>query len=101
MAITQLHPQHVTGRRYGSFDGRAPGLLTVAGIAAAVWDSVFDGYKASDLLKIIAAVAAGKTIIVDHGDGTATVTYRSINDTHNTVVGEMTGSERTDVTLDP
>lgn len=105
MATTQLHPQLVTGRRYGSFAGRTPGLLTVAGIASAaataVWATILDGFAAGDLLKIIAAMAAGKTIIVDNGDGTAEVIFRSINDTHDTITAHAIGSERTDVTLDP
>lgn len=101
MATTQLHPQLVTGRRYGSFAGRTPGLLTTAGIAAAVWNTLFDGYRAGDLLKIIAAVAAGKTTIIDLGNHQATVTFRAIDDSHDTVVADMDGSERLDVTLDP
>jgi hypothetical protein len=38
--------------------------------------------------------------ITDLGGGLATVNFRDISDTKNTVVADMTNSERTDVTLD-
>ena len=47
------------------------------------------------LLRLLLAVAAGKTTI----DG-STVAFRDQADTTNRVLAEMTGSERTIVTLD-
>lgn len=76
-------------------------VLNTANVADAVWDALAAGnYSYADLLRILAAVAAGKTTIVDLGGGMATVTFRDVNDTKNAVVADMDGSERTDVTLD-
>lgn len=70
--------------------------LSPQSLAAAVWASVIDGtYSAEDVLRVLAAVAAGKTDIT----GT-TVTFRSLSDATDVVVAEMTGSERTSITLD-
>lgn len=64
-------------------------------IAVAVWDAICEGnYSHSDILKILSAVAAGKTDITG-----STVTFRDVNDTANRVTASMTGSERTSVTL--
>ena len=52
------------------------------------------------VVRILAAVAAGQTTIVDNGGGTATVTFRDVNDTKDRVVAEMTGSEHVSLTLD-
>lgn len=54
-----------------------------------------------DVLRILAAVAAGKTRIVDNGDGTAHVEFDAIDESGLVVEAEMTGSERTAVTLTP
>ncbi len=71
-------------------------LLNGAGSAGNPWLSIIEGsYTAGDILKLLVAVAAGKTSI----SGT-TVTFRDINDTKNRVVASMTGSERTTVTKD-
>jgi hypothetical protein len=48
------------------------------------------------LLRIVAAVAAGKTSIA----GT-TVTFRDVTDSSDIVEGSMTDSERTSVTITP
>ena len=50
---------------------------------------------------MLAAVAAGKTTIVDNGNNTATVVFRDLEDTVDRVTAEMDGSERTNVTLSP
>jgi len=74
--------------------------LTTANVGDAVWNTSIEGtYTASDVLKILSAVAAGKTTIVNLGGGLATVTFRDINDTEDTVVADMTDSERTTVTI--
>jgi hypothetical protein len=61
-----------------------------------VWESICEGsYTHSEILKILAAVAAGKTDITG-----STVTFRDVNDVADRVTASMTGSERTTVTLD-
>lgn len=70
--------------------------------AADIWDYLIEGsYSAKEVLRILSAIAAGKTTIVDLGSGQATVTFRDINDTKNRVVADMMDSERDVVTLDP
>lgn len=74
---------------------------TAADIAGEFFATMVDGtYTMRDVLKILAAVAAGKTTITDLGGGSATVNFRDLSDTKNTVSASMTDSERTDVTLD-
>lgn len=53
-----------------------------------------------ETLRILLAVAAGKTTITDLGGGLATVVFRDTNDSKNRLTASMTGSERTTVTLD-
>ncbi len=73
--------------------------LNDAGSAANPWTEVIEGtYTAADIMRLLSAVAAGKTTIVDLGGGLATVTFRDINDTVDRVIADMTNSERTDVT---
>lgn len=75
--------------------------LSPENLANAVWNKLIEGsYSTGDVLKLLSAVAAGKTTIVDLGGGQATVTFRDINDTTDRVVADMTGSERTNVTID-
>lgn len=54
-----------------------------------------------DVARLLLAVAAGKTNIVDLGGGAATVSFRDVVDTKDRIVADMTGSERTTVTRDP
>lgn len=71
--------------------------LTTANVGDAVWAYLLaSGYSAKDAMSILTAVAAGKTDITG-----ATVTFRGLDDTNDVVVADMTGSERTTVTLDP
>jgi hypothetical protein len=71
--------------------------VTDAQSAGDPWESTLEGsYTASDLLRIVAAVAAGKTSIA----GT-TVTFRDVTDSSDIVEGSMTDSERTSVTITP
>lgn len=58
------------------------------------------GITVEETLRILLAVAAGKTTIVDLGGGSASVVFRDTNDTKNRLSAGMTGSERTTVTLD-
>lgn len=66
------------------------------------WDSVLEGtLTASDLLRVAAAVAAGKDTIVDTGSGSADVTFRDVSDTTDLVVGHVVASRRTSVVITP
>jgi hypothetical protein len=68
-------------------------------VTGAVLESAIeDGMTLRQALRVLLAVAAGKTDIADLGGGAATVTFRDVNDTKNRVVATMSGSERTAVT---
>lgn len=58
-------------------------------------------YTMADVLRILAAVAAGKTTIVDLGSGAATVTFQAIDESGPVVVADMQGSERLSLALTP
>ncbi len=65
-------------------------------------DTPIEGaFSSADLLRVIAAVAAGKTSIDSASPGTATVEFRDVNDTENRVSADMVGSERASVTINP
>lgn len=67
-----------------------------------ILQKVSDGiYTVEDLLKVVAAKCGGKTTIVDLGGGNATVTFRNLGDIVDRIVGDMTGSVRTNVTITP
>lgn len=53
------------------------------------------------ILRLLLAVSVGKTTIVDNGGGSATVTFRDVDDTKDRLVADMQDSERLTVTLDP
>lgn len=75
--------------------------LNDAGSASNPWTEVIEsGYTAAEIMRLLAAVAAGKTNIVDLGGGNAEVTIRDLADTKDRIVADMTGSERTTVTKD-
>ena len=76
--------------------------LNDAGSASNPWTEVIEsGYTAAQILQFLAAVAAGKTVIVDLGGGLARVTFRDLGDSKDRIVADLDGSERTGVTLDP
>jgi len=76
--------------------------LTSASSAGDPWTSELEtGYTAADIMRILAAVAAGKDTVVKTGSGSATVTFRSIDDSADRVVGQMSASRRVAVTLTP
>jgi hypothetical protein len=76
--------------------------LNSAGSASNPWTTVIEGtYTAEEVMRILLSVAAGKTHIVDHGGGVATVTFRDQADTRDRITADMDGSERTTTTLDP
>jgi hypothetical protein len=73
-----------------------PTPLSPEGLANAVWERAVDaGYSAEEILRVLAAVAAGKTDITG-----STVTFRDLGDTKDRIVASMTGSERTTITID-
>ncbi len=66
------------------------------------WGQVLEGtYTAADLLRIIAAVAAGQSRITNLGGGNAHVEFDAVDASEVRVAAEMTGSERTSLTLTP
>lgn len=76
-------------------------LLNNASAGGNPWDVVIEGgYTAAELLRLLASVAAGKTSINDLGGGNANVLFRDLQDTKDRVDADMTGSDRTNVTLD-
>ncbi len=75
--------------------------LSPESLANAIMNKTIEGsYTFEECMRLLTAVAAGKSTIVDLGGGLATVTFRDINDTQDRVVADMTDSERTNVTLD-
>lgn len=77
------------------------GTLTTANVADAVWGAISEsGFTFEQVMRLLAAVAAGKTTIQDLGGGNAIVTFRDLGDTKDRIVADMTGSERIDVTKD-
>lgn len=74
--------------------------ITATDLQNAILGKVADGtYTIEDLLKIMAAIMAGKTTITDLGGGMATVTFRNLADTINKVVADMDHSKRTNLTI--
>lgn len=68
----------------------------------AIWSEIIEGsYSAKDLLRILVAVAAGKTVIVRLGKNHGMVTYRNVTDTGDMIEAEMQSSERVVVTITP
>lgn len=75
--------------------------LNDAGSASNPWTEIIEsGYSAAELLRLLVAIAAGKTDITDLGGGLATVKFRDIADSKDRVSASMTDSERTTVVLD-
>lgn len=75
--------------------------LTTANVADAVWNAIAEsGLSYQEVVRLLLAVAAGKSTIVDLGGGNAEVAFRDVADTKNRVFAEMVGSERDTVTLD-
>jgi hypothetical protein len=70
--------------------------------AADTWAFPVEGsLTAAELLRLMAAVLAGKTTITDLGNGTGSVKFKAVNGTADRVEATMTGSTRTNVTLTP
>jgi hypothetical protein len=104
---TELSPENLAAAVWNavaaSFNsaGTMGEKMNDAGSASNPWTEVIEGsYTAAELLRLLTAVAAGKSTITDNGDGTKTIIFRDINDTRDTVEAEIEASERTSVTLD-
>lgn len=93
-----------TGGSIGQLNAalRSYGDLTSEGARDAILSAVVDGdYTVLETLRVLLAVAAGKTTINDLGGGNAEVTFRNLADSLDRVFATMTGSERTTVVIDP
>ncbi|MBP7541757.1 MAG: hypothetical protein KA802_17690 [Saprospiraceae bacterium] len=76
-------------------------LLNNAAAGGNPWDVLIEGgYTASDVMKILVAVAAGKSIITDNGDGSMTIVFRDLDDSLNRVQTDVENSQRDDATFD-
>lgn len=74
--------------------------LTTGNVGAAVWAELLEGgLSAEDIMRILLAVAAGKSVIVTGPP--VHVQFRDQADTLDRVDATMSGSERTAVTLNP
>lgn len=70
-------------------------VLTAQSVAQAVMAyTIESGYSFEKVTRLVAAILAGKTDIVDNGNGTATVTFRNLNDLQDAAVFSVVGSER-------
>lgn len=82
--------------------GSAGEALSGAGAAGDPWIATIEGsLNARDVMRVLAAVAAGKTSIVKTSNGHATVTFRDITDASDIIAASMAQSERTGVTVTP
>ena len=64
-------------------------------------EQVQGAYTAADALRILLAVAAGKSTITPTAPNAATVEFQAVDDSGVVVSATMAGSERTAVTLTP
>jgi hypothetical protein len=81
---------------YGAGGGSSPTL-----IAEAVMDEFIEsGINMRDAMKIVTAILAGETVIVDTGGGTATVSFKAVGNPGTTrVSASMIDSQRDSLTL--
>jgi hypothetical protein len=100
-----LTPANVGAAVWGALAAANNGVGTMgeklndAGSASNPWTEVIEsGFTAAEILRLLAAVAAGKTAVVNLGGGAATITFRDLADTKDRVTASMTGSERTAIT---
>lgn len=77
------------------------GSITQDDVTGAVLEAPVEGdLTVRQALRVLLAVAAGKSTVTDLGGGAATVTFRDQSDTTDRITATMAGSERTDVVLD-
>lgn len=77
------------------------GIQALLAMPSCLETNVEGAYTAADILRILVAVAAGKTTISASGGGAAQVAFRAVDDSRTVVDASMQGSERIDVTIDP
>jgi hypothetical protein len=76
-------------------------ILSTANIGDAVWARVIEsGITAEEVVRILLAVAAGKSEVTDLGGGAATVVFRDQADALDRVTATMASSDRTAVVID-
>ena len=76
------------------------GVITQDDVTGAVLEAKVEGnYTLKEALRLMLAVAAGKTDI-DTSGANPVVKFRDVNDTKDRITAAMTGSERTTVTKD-
>lgn len=104
-SLTALSPQTLAAAIWNSLSADYNVVNTMgeklndAGSASNPWTEIIEGsYTATEVLRLLLAVASGKTTITDNGNGTAVVRFRDLDDTKNRIVADMTGSVRTTVT---
>lgn len=106
-SVTELSPENLAAAVWNSIasafnDAGTMGyIMNNIGASSNPWDVVLEGgYTAGELMRVLTAIAAGKTTIVDLGGGAATVTFRNLADTVDQVEATMADSERTAITID-
>jgi len=106
-SLTALSPETLAAAIWNSLSSDYNAVNTMgeklndAGSAANPWTEIIEGsYTATEVLRLLLAVASGKTTITDNGNGTAVVRFRDLADSKNRIVADMTGSVRTTVTRD-
>ena len=62
--------------------------------------TIENNLQAVEVMQIMLSVLAGKTVITNVTETGFTVAYRDQGDTKNRVVGEVVGTERTDISTD-
>jgi hypothetical protein len=77
------------------------GIAALLAAPGCLETTVIGTLNAIEALRILLAVAAGKTTITAGGAGAATVEFRAVDDSGVTVTATMAGSERTDVVTTP
>lgn len=104
-ALTGAGSVTVTLRGTGSLEAdivvSGGDVLTASSVASAVWASTAEGsYTYAQVMRILAAVAAGKTTIEDLGGGASTMKFRDLSDTLDRVDAELDENDRVNVDLD-
>lgn len=75
-------------------------IMNNMGAATDPWTVTLEGsYTAGEIMKILVAVAAGKTTITNTGNNSAKVTFRDINDSEDRVKSTMKNSNRESIII--
>lgn len=101
--VSATTPQSESGAAVWSYvlsNGKSAGQNLVE-INAVLTGPIEGDIDMAGAIRVLLAVAAGKTSIVTGAPGTATVEFRAVDDSETRVVADMVGSERVDVTITP